>query len=456
MLSLANTARPYGRSRLNTHRWLFAMLMLGYAVLSLTVHAEAALQVRHYAAFHETRVDASATANDSTQRTRFGIDGRNLTLALQDNSEMFGGAPRSLRHVQMQRGQLEGRPGSWVRLTRSSQGVNGLIWDGQQMYVVAPAATVANATAGSDSVIYKLSDASVELPADYCGSDTATTGSSTGLQAYAAVVNELASATGSTSSTAEASLRLEMQVLADASYRAEYNSDEDALAALMTRLNNVDGIFRSQLGLTVQATNVQFLSSDNSSLTSSTDASTLLSSLAQLRGNSAVMGTYPVTHLVTGRDLDGDTLGISYIGQICGARYGVSLSEVRSRGVWIDSLVMAHEIGHQLGAVHDGTGTCSGADSQAYLMSATINGNSDFSACSKQTILSTMASSACLVSATLPLQTSTVTDAGTASAASKSGGGTLNQLGLVCLLFLLALRSRLSSMPHPATAPNKK
>ena len=161
--------------------------------------------------------------------------------------------------------------------------------------------------------------------------------------------------------------------------------------------NNIDGIFNGQLGLEIQASNVQIYDRDPSLLGASNDAGALLNSLGQLRNSSAEMGTYAVTHLFTGRDLDGDTLGIAYIGNVCNTHYGVGLSEVRDRGAWIDSLVAAHELGHQLGAVHDGTGACGSSPSQGFLMDAYINGNSAFSQCSKDLIKATMQNAACLV-----------------------------------------------------------
>jgi hypothetical protein len=151
------------------------------------------------------------------------------------------------------------------------------------------------------------------------------------------------------------------------------------------------------MGLEVQARDVQIYSADPDSLSQSTDAGTLLDSLGQLRNSDPVMGTYGATHLFTGRDLDGDTLGNAYIGNICGARYGASLSEIRARGAWIDSLVAAHELGHQFGAVHDGTGACGGTPADSYLMGAQINGSSELSQCSRESIFATMQYAACLI-----------------------------------------------------------
>jgi hypothetical protein len=444
-----SSAGPGVRCRRATCLGALTLLAMPFA----TCLADSSVHVRRYAAFKEVPI---ANSNTSRQRTQVAVYGRTMTLVLQDN-DLLGDAPISRSNLQLQRGTLEGQPDSWVRLTRSAQGINGLIWDGSELFVVDSGAAMATATA---PVIYRLSDTQTSLPADYCGAVAATAtvpvdGTVDGLTAYKAVVNELTTTQPTATPTGIAVLRLEMQVLTDAAYRAEFNSDDDALAALMTRINNVDGIFREQLGLAVTATNVQVLSSDPVSLSDSSDAGTLLSSLAQLRSSSAVMGTYPLTHLITGRDMDGDTLGIAYIGQLCGRKYGVSLSEVRDRGAWIDSLVLAHELGHQLGAVHDGADSCSSTSSSGYLMSSFINGSSDFSDCSKQAIRSTMSYSACLVPADMPVQTQVVSESAS-TAEGQSGGGALSSYFVYSLLALWLWQSRRAGLRCLRLASRKR
>ncbi|MGE0114579.1 MAG: M12 family metallo-peptidase [Steroidobacteraceae bacterium] len=361
------------------------------------------LRIHRYTAFHSQQLDSSngQSGDRARQQIQLSVHGTTLLLNLEDNIHLSAALTNNKR-IELLRGTLENKPLSWVRLTRTATGTHGLIWDGVELHVVAPSNEVRSALAislpapNSDSIIFKLSDTTADLGAEYCGSMRKTdTAPNTGLATYQALTSSLSGQV--TASGGEPTLRLEIQVLGDAAFRAQYSSDQAALDAIMVRLNNVDGIFTAQMGLEVQATDVQIYSSDPATLSSSTNADTLLSSVGQLRHDTPGMSSYAATHLFTGRDLDGNTLGAGYIGNICNARYGASLSELRDRGAWIDSLVAAHELGHQLGAVHDGTGVCASTPAQTNLMSAQINGSSDLSQCSRDSIFAIMQQAACLV-----------------------------------------------------------
>ncbi len=386
--------------------WMLAVPALLLSIVSATADAaDARVRIHRYSDFH-----VSATAGKpvgvapgviARGRTQVNVYGKRFTLDLEDNARLTDQLPVASHQMALLRGTVEGKSGSWARMTQTTEGMHGLIWDGAELYAVEPGSAVTSALAVSlpepgNTVIFRLSDTTLDLGAEYCGSaeHTGEIDPHTGLATYQAITAELGEQLEAAGTPV---LRLEMQALADAAFRAQYSSDRAALEAIMVRLNNVDGIFSAQVGLEVQATDVQIYAADPASLTQSTDAGTLLSALGQLRQGNPVMGTYGVTHLFTGRDLDGQTLGIAYIGNICGARYGASLSEIRNRGAWIDSLVAAHELGHQLGAVHDGTGACGGTPAQSYLMGEQINGSSALSQCSRETILATMKHAACLV-----------------------------------------------------------
>ena len=140
---------------------------------------------------------------------------------------------------------------------------------------------------------------------------------------------------------------------------------------------------------------------------------TLLSELGMLRRNSPELYSRGLTHLFTGRNLDGDTVGIAYTDTLCRQQYGVSLTEVNNRSSWIESLIAAHEIGHNFGAGHDGEGQCAGTPQGEYVMSPAVGQNaSAFSQCSLNAMLPRVQSAQC-VTALPPADLAVAADLGT-------------------------------------------
>ncbi len=414
-----------------------------------SIHRYSVLSSQNLADIHQ-----AVHATRSGHSLQLNVAGKRLALQLEQNTHLTEYLPAGQTSTAL-RGTVNDASGSWVRITSTSHGVQGLIWDGSELYAIESAATAQRARSShiaatdltatdtaSDkndnqgTVIFKLSDTTIDLGNDYCGTETAAATSTTGLATYQELITDL----GARANDSAPTMRLEMQAIGDAAFRAQYSSDQAALDALLVRLNNIDGIFSTQLGLEIQATDIQVYTTDPEALSTSTRADTLLNSLGQMRKNNPIMSSYATTHLFTGRDLDGDTLGIAYIGNICGARYGVSLSEVRNRGAWIDALVAAHELGHQLGAVHDGTGACADTATDGYLMSSIINGSRELSQCSRDAITATMQYAACLVPLNSPI-IDTTTDTSTATSTndatdSNGGGGAFSYFSLLALTLL--------------------
>jgi len=436
--------------RENSHRfWTTIAAMAGACLVTHVgiVRADAGsglgISIHRYAQFDARAVlenkSIAAATSGGTARPQVVIDGKQLSLQLQDHAALLGPAVAAST-VTLQRGSVVGIEHSWVRLTRVKSGTHGLIWDGAELYAIEPAADIrhlldaAAPTPQNDTVIFKLSDTTIDMAGNYCGASQHDD-AATGLAMYRALATD-PQPTNDSGTTP--TLRLEMQALADAAFRAQFSTDQDARDAVIVRLNNVDGIYRAQLGLAIEATDIELLNDSAINLTASTDPGTLLSAAAQLRSITPAWRTYAATHLFTGRDLDGDTLGISYIGNLCNPRYASSLSESRNRGAWLDSLVAAHELGHQLGAVHDGTGACSDTPPDLYLMSATINGTDQFSSCSLNAITNTMKYAACLVPFDSPVSSGATSGGASdnASTGSDHGGGSLTMNWLLALSLL--------------------
>ena len=339
----------------------------------------------------------------SGQAAQFDAYGRRFTLNLADNDRVLSKLPAQrklqLQRYRLMRGSLEGQPGSWVRLTESAAGVEGAIWDGQDLYAVTSYGRIADhlttplAVGSAQTVVYKLSDTRDALPQNFCAlqRDPVGTQKLSPLNQYRYMVGELQAAAATT-----VSRQIEIALVADSAFAAAEVADP--AAAMLARLNIVEGIFSEQVGLLVLATEVRVVAADNDPFTS-TAAVSLLEQIGKYRVANPAVRARGLAHLMTGKNLDGTTAGIAYVGSACEAERGVSLSE-RSYGTTISAIVMAHELGHNFGAPHDGeAGEACGAVAGGYIMSPSISGYARFSQCSINVISKGLDNASCVTPA---------------------------------------------------------
>ncbi|MBC8027118.1 MAG: hypothetical protein H7Y89_14080, partial [Steroidobacteraceae bacterium] len=333
---------------------------------------------------------------------RFDAFGRRFDLTLADNDRILRklGAARKaeLRSYQLLRGAVDGRPGSWVRLLRSAAGIEGAIWDGEELYAVTQYARVSAAldapidAALDQTVMYRLSDVRDALPKNFCALDAAAAQKvSNGLDHYQVLVSELRA--GLTPAIAR---QIEISLIGDREFQQAESADPTA--ALLARLNIVEGIFSEQVGLLVLATDLRLMPEGADPLTSTTGG-VLLDQLGAYREANAAVRARGLAHLVTGKDLDGNTAGIAYVGTVCDAKLGVSLSQ-RSFGTTISALIMAHELGHNFGAAHDGEpGTPCPTVNGGYIMAPSVSGFASFSQCSVSSMRPVIRNASCVSAA---------------------------------------------------------
>jgi hypothetical protein len=190
--------------------------------------------------------------------------------------------------------------------------------------------------------------------------------------------------------------KLEIAVIGDASFRARYDNETEARDAMLTRLNIVDGIFSAQVGAGVEVTSINLADTLSDSLDASTDPPILLDSLGRLRQQTPELNDRGLTHLFTGRNLDGDNVGIAYSGTLCNQRYSASLAQAHDSAA-LDGLISAHEIGHVFGAPHDGEGDCASTSATEFIMAPVLNSRAtSFSQCSLEQMAPRATSASCL------------------------------------------------------------
>jgi len=334
---------------------------------------------------------------------RFDAFGRRFDLTLERNARIMRDAKSA---GVAYRGSIAPLPGSWVRLTRTGNDLHGLIWDASELYVIEPAREaraflVAPAEyAKGTNVIYRLSDTLVDLGPGFCSAVDAGVQdpAATGLTTFKALTSDLKSLLV-LHQAAGATLTLSLSALGDASFLQRYPSATEAHDAVLVRLNNVDGIYSAQLGVELSVSSVEVYDGNADPFTTTTVPLNLLQELGNHRNGSSTLRNDGLTHLFTGRDLDGTTVGIAYINALCWDQYGVGLTESRGRGSVIESLIAAHEIGHNFGAHHDGDADfeCAATPDKQYIMATeSAIGNDTFSPCSVAKISQSIAAAACI------------------------------------------------------------
>ena len=319
----------------------------------------------------------------------FDALGRRFDLELEPNSRLVSVARQNplLDGVDIYRGELAGRPGSWARIVVSNGMPSGLFWDGNEMYAIeAPGDSIVQS---NGSVIYRLADAQIAPGSMSCGSASMATTGSVAMDGLLGELGEISQAQGAIS-------QLEMGAIGDFEFTNSKGNDAAAATAIATRLNNVDGIFSQHVGVQINVTTIETFSASNDPFTDETESGALLAELSDYRANSPTQRSNGLTHLYTGKNLDGTTVGIAWTGALCSTNFGAGLSEGNGSSTF-DSLVAAHEIGHNFGAPHDGqSGSECASETGSFIMAPQLNGSDQFSSCSVAQMSDDIADASCI------------------------------------------------------------
>jgi hypothetical protein len=370
----------------------FGALLLAVACLPAWSGAAPGLVPQHT----EILRPAVTRATGESRTLEFSAYGRAFRLQLAENPRL---AQLSVGSTQrLYKGTLDGAPDSWARLSLRDGLPRGVIWDGRDLYIVDAAPDAVNDGAAG-TVMFKLADAALERGVSFM--DDAVDKPSDPAAAYDALIGELRTR----AQAVEGGVPTEgvaISVLGDAAFLARYAGEAQARDAILARLNIVDGIFNAQLGIELQVVSVDIAAGFMADLSTTTESSPLLESLGQLRQRTPQLAGTGLTHLFTGRSLNGDSAGVAYTLALCSPRFGASLAMAHNSAT-LDALITAHEIGHVFGAPHDGADQCASTPQNQFIMTPTLStAVSSFSSCSVERINAVRDSYSCLVALPAP------------------------------------------------------
>ncbi len=359
------------------------------------------------------RLNFHTDNTETTQKLRgagpvtlsFDALGRSFDLQLEPNVGLLSAASRSALSagVEIFRGRLAGDPDSWARIVVYDGMPRGLIWDGEQLFAIeAPGDSVLQA---SSPIIYRLADTIIVPGTMSCGADSL---SGNGAAVFGKLIGELGTAMAQGPGAVS---EISIGAVGDFEFTSAQGGDAAAAAAITTRLNNVDGIYSQEIGVQINVPLIETFSDPADPFTDELDAGSLLGELTTYRQNTPAQDSLGLTHLWTGRDLNGTTVGTAWIDALCLSGFGSGLSEGNG-GATFDSLVAAHEIGHNFGAPHDGVPSTPGTPScesepQTFIMAPMFNGSNQFSQCTI-TIMQASAAAATTCVTALPTVDMTV------------------------------------------------
>lgn len=183
----------------------------------------------------------------------------------------------------------------------------------------------------------------------------------------------------------------EIEFAFDLAFQSLFAGQAAAQAAAL--INIAEGYYLNDLNMGFDVITMEFMSSDLFSPT--TNALSLLGDIQSKKSASQipfVKNSRALFHLVTGRDFDGSTAGIAYVDGICdNAGFSSGTTSVVGSGanqIPLTALIVAHELGHNFGAFHDGDlndAFAASCPSGVHIMSTAVSSAfTNFSSCSIQ------------------------------------------------------------------------
>ncbi len=297
--------------------------------------------------------------------------GREFHLQLEENElfnhqlnvEWRAGAILPSSTYKFYKGVVKGVAGSWVRLSINNGEITGTIRTPEEVYTIEPKRNLVKEVSQSskkEMVMYRMSEVGTGLPPEFCGmehdheDDLVAHAQEEGTKEFDEMVSEMrAMSADITIMESNGIKELRVGVIADYEYFAIHGADSSA--KIQALYNQIDGIYREELGIALNLTKITVFNDIADPYTDTADSYALLVEAGNYFSDSADFNNNGLNQMISGKNFDGSTVGLAYVGTVCysSKRYRVSLVQNYESFASAQLIVSAHEMGHNLGATHD-------------------------------------------------------------------------------------------------------
>lgn len=328
-------------------------------------------------------------SDTTTTRLSFEAYGRTFDVDLRPNHRLVASllASGQLQYddLDIYAGVLPSVPGSWARFSLGGGNIRGAVWDGNDLYLVEPAARIRpllSATVDNKAtVIVKASDLSFTI-------NEPALGVAANVSAGAIAADKLLAHVATMPLPTR---RISVGLILE---RGQHEGPvtEEFMLVLLQDMNLADGIFTSQVNMHLSIDQLESFDQQSTPF-SGNDIVELLTQLVNYKSSRPEFAQLGLVHLMTRRVLSDNTIGIAQLASACTPSDGASITQVLYALSW---LVTAHEIAHNFGAAHDGEPGACAATPKTFIMAAEYNGSDEFSACSLSTMNDYLSQATCL------------------------------------------------------------
>ncbi len=297
--------------------------------------------------------------------------GREFELELEVN-ELFnqnlqvvwsGEQPQTDSSQIYYKGIVKGIEGSWVRLTIDNGEITGTIRTPEEIYTIEPKRNLVKSMSSrskKEMVMYRMSEVGTGLPENFCGVEAEEHEEHFEIEAAEESVKEFNKMVEEMRAMEQVNVmasggikELKVGVAADYEYYQKHGAG--SAAKIQSLFNQIDGIYREELGIALNLTKITVFSDAADPFSSTTDSYALLREAGTYFAASSAFSNNGMNQFMSGKNLDGSTIGLAYVNTVCYStkKYRVSLVQSYESFSSSQLIVSAHEMGHNLGATHD-------------------------------------------------------------------------------------------------------